>query len=99
MKPALIVIGTLALAAVIASASQFAKERSTGALVQLLGAAFLVVVIFCHAAEAFRLFPAMGWGRPDSPGHYLDLVSAVAGLALLSLGYVSRKAIKRRPPA
>lgn len=99
MKPALIVIGTLVLAAVIATASQFARELSTGTFVQLLGAAFLVVVILCHAAEVFRLFPAMGWGRPDSPGHYLDLVSAVAGLVLLSLGYVSCKAIKRRPPA
>lgn len=99
MKPPLIIIGTLVLAAVVASASQFAKERGVAAFVQLLGAAFLIVVVLCHAAEAFRLFPAMGWGLPDSVGHYLDLVSAAAGLVLFSLGYLSRKSMKRRPSA
>lgn len=99
MKPALIVIGALVIAAAIASASQFAKERGGGAFVQLLGAAFLVVVVFSHVAEEFRLFPAMGWGLPSSPGHYLDLVSAVAGLVLLPLGYLSRKTMRRRPSA
>jgi hypothetical protein len=26
-----------------------------------------------HVAERFDLFPGMGWGLPNSPGHYLDL--------------------------
>jgi hypothetical protein len=30
-----------------------------------------------------NLFPVMGWGLPDSPGHYLDLTSAVLGTVLL----------------
>jgi hypothetical protein len=34
------------------------------------------------------LLPGMGWGLPASPGHYLDLVSAVAGGALLLLAGV-----------
>jgi hypothetical protein len=25
----------------------------------------------------------MGWGLPDSPGHYLDLTSAISGAVLL----------------
>jgi hypothetical protein len=25
----------------------------------------------------------MGWGLPNSPGHYLDLFSAIAGIVLL----------------
>jgi hypothetical protein len=37
----------------------------------------LIVVALTHVAEAFNIFPSMGWGLPDSPGHYLDLASAV----------------------
>jgi hypothetical protein len=40
------------------------------------------VVAFAHVAEALRWFPSMGWGAPDSVGHYLDLVSAFLGLTL-----------------
>jgi hypothetical protein len=30
-----------------------------------------------HVAERLRILPGMGWGLPDSPGHYLDLVCAI----------------------
>jgi hypothetical protein len=46
-------------------------------------AAFWVVVGLTHIAERLRIFPAMGWGLPNSPGHYLDLLSAIAGGILL----------------
>ena len=36
----------------------------------------------------FGLFPWMGWGRPDSIGHYLDLASAAGGLMLFPIGYL-----------
>jgi hypothetical protein len=52
----------------------------------LLGVVCLAVALFTHAAERFQLFPGMGWGLPDSPGHYLDLVSVVLGCALLVVG-------------
>jgi len=39
--------------------------------------------------SGFRLFPAMGWGRPDSPGHDLDLASAVLGIGLLVAGSIT----------
>jgi hypothetical protein len=29
--------------------------------------------VFTHIAEKLHLFPGVGWGLPDSPGHYLDL--------------------------
>ena len=32
----------------------------------------LAVVVLTHIAEKLNLFPVMGWGLPDSPGHYLD---------------------------
>jgi hypothetical protein len=53
---------------------------------QFFGAACLIMVVLTHVAETFHLFPGMGWGQPDSPGHYLDLVSAILGVTLLPLG-------------
>jgi len=40
-------------------------------------------MVMTHAAEAFHLLPGMGWGLPHSPGHYLDLFSAISGIVLL----------------
>src|SRR5262249_52108123 len=57
-------------------------------LLQLIGAGCLVVVVLTHVAETFKLFPIMGWGLPTSPGHYLDLISAVLGCTLLPLGFL-----------
>jgi hypothetical protein len=54
----------------------------------------LVVVVLTHIAERFDLLPAMGWGLPDSPGHYLNLVSAVLGIVLLGSSLIAY-AIKR----
>jgi hypothetical protein len=42
---------------------------------QLIGSACLIVVMLTHVAEAFHVFPAMGWGQPVSAGHYVDLAS------------------------
>jgi hypothetical protein len=39
----------------------------------------------------------MGWGLPNSIGHYLDLVSAILGVTLLLLGLVANGFIRRRP--
>ena len=96
MKPALMVIGVPVCVAFMASAILFAREKTARSFVQLLGAAFLIVVVFAHAAEALRLFPWMGWGLPNSVGHYLDLISAAAGLILLPAGYLARRLDKHR---
>ncbi len=56
----------------------------------LIGCGCLLVVVFAHVAERFDIFPFMGWGLPDSPGHYLDLISAIAGVALLLGGLAAR---------
>jgi hypothetical protein len=47
------------------------------------GIFFLGIVVLTHVAEHWRILPGMGWGLPDSPGHYLDLTSAVLGVGLL----------------
>ena len=95
MTSALVLIGVPICAAFGASAISFAKERTAWSLLQLLGAAFLLVVAFTHLAEAFHLFASMGWGLPDSAGHYVDLVSAAAGLILFATGWLFRRLAKR----
>lgn len=79
MNVVVVVIGTLVGALFLGSAVSFAR---------LFGSFCLVVVVSTHVAEAFHLLPGMGWGLPNSAGHYLDLCSAIIGLILLPLGYV-----------
>jgi hypothetical protein len=47
------------------------------------GCACLLVMVLTHVAERVHILPGMGWGLPNSRGHYLDLISAIAGVALL----------------
>ena len=71
------------------SAVQFSREKTVGTFLQLLGAGCLVVVVLTHVPEALHWFPWMHWGLEHSAGHYLDLGSAVLGLALFPVGYLS----------
>ena len=66
----------------------FLRERGTSALLQLLGAASLVLVVLAHICEGLDLFPAMRWGEEQSAGHYIDLGSAVVALTLFPIGYL-----------
>jgi hypothetical protein len=72
----------------------FVKRKAPRFFLQLLGAGCLVLVPLAHIAEALHVFPWMRWGLEHSPGHYLDLGSAVLGLALFPLGYLLH-ALKR----
>jgi hypothetical protein len=63
---------------------------------QLVGAAFIVMVVLTHVCEAFRWFPGMHWGEPHSPGHYLDLVSAIIAASAFPLGYLLHALDRRR---
>ncbi len=96
MNTTLIATGLLVGTVFCGSALYFAKQRTIWRFVQLLGAMFLVIVVLTHFAKALHLLLGMGWGLPNSAGHYIDLVSAVLGLMLLPLGYVAR-ALSRRP--
>ena len=60
----------------------------------LVGCACLAVVLFAHVAERLHFLPEMGWGLPDSPGHYLDLISAVVGISLLLAAFVAYRISK-----
>ncbi|HKU22145.1 MAG TPA: hypothetical protein VJQ50_14085 [Terriglobales bacterium] len=66
----------------------FLKRRSTGSVLQLLGAGCLLLVILAHLCDGLHLFPGIGWGLKHSAGHYLDLCSAVLSLLLFPAGYL-----------
>ena len=89
-------IGVLVAAAFVASAIAVARERTLWSLLQLLGASLLALVVLAHVAEAFGLFPSMGWGRRDTVGHYIDLVSALSASILLPIGYIGRRLRAKR---
>jgi len=73
--------------------SQF--EMTVWRVLQIIGAILLGVVVLTHVAERFQIFPGMGWGLSNSPGHYLDLASAILGCLLLALGVLGNM-LKRR---
>jgi hypothetical protein len=76
------------------SAVLFIRERTACSLLQLVGAGSVIVVVLTHVSEALHIFPKMGWGLENSPGHYLDLCSATLGLTMFPLGYLLH-AVKR----
>ncbi len=83
--------------ALLAAAGVLLSRVRTGPVaLQVLGAAGFVVVAFCHLFEALHVFPSMGWGRHDSPGHYIDLASAIVGIVLFPLGYLLHVLERRR---
>ena len=59
-------------------------------LLLLIGCVCLLGMVLTHVAEALHILPGMGWGLPDSPGHYLDLFSAIGGIGSLLLASVLR---------
>lgn len=96
MKINLVAIGIVVGAAICGSIVQFAKNRTVWRLLQLLGAACLGIVVLTHFAEAFYLVPKMGWGKPNSAGHYLDLISALLGLIFLPSGFACATISERK---
>ena len=65
----------------------FVRRKHAACFLQILGAGGLLIVIFAHICEALQLLPGMRWGLEHSPGHYLDLFSAIMGFTLYPLGY------------
>jgi hypothetical protein len=86
--------GLLALAAAGAflGASLILNRKPRTVSSVLLRAGFLccAFVALDHVFEAFGMFPAFRWGQPHSIGHYLNLVAALLGVALLCAGFAVR---------
>ena len=52
-------------------------------------------MLLTHVTEHYQFFPGVGWGLPDSAGHYLDLYSALVGIALMLAAFILL--MRRRP--
>lgn len=96
MKGSLIIISFVVLLALWASVIAFTRQKTVLACLQLIGSAFLAVMVCTHFAETYGVFPQMGWGLPHSAGHYIDLVSVWGGVTLFVLSYLLRKLAHRR---
>src|SRR5437660_295487 len=83
----------------VGSALQFSRRKGTAAILQLIGAACLVVVIIAHVCEALNWFPWMHWGLKHSVGHYVDLVAAIGGLAWQADKFPARRQERLLNPA
>src|SRR5262245_18096494 len=70
------------------SVVMFLKARTAPLFLQLFGAACLLIVVFAYIFEALHVFPSMGWGNEQDPGHYLNLASALLGFTFFPLGYL-----------
>ena len=68
------------------------RQHRSVRLFLLAASAFLALVVLTHVAERLGTLPGMGWGLPNRPGHYLDLISAVSGISLLVAAGLARKA-------
>ena len=74
----------------------FRRERTLYPLLQLVGAASIVIVVLTHVFEALGALPWMGWGRENSAGHYIDLGCAGLALTLFPLGFLMHMLTARR---
>lgn len=80
----------------LSSVLMFVREKRVWSVLQLIGTVGLVLVVLTHLCEALQLFPWMHWGEEHSLGHYLDLASAVSGIALFPMGYLLHALAMRR---
>jgi len=92
---ALLGIGIPACLLFSGSAVLLSRDKTVSSFLQLLGAGCLMVVVLTHIFETFHLLPWMQWGIEHGAGHYLDFASAVLGLTLFSIGYLSHALTKR----
>lgn len=96
MTLALFIIGPLVCVAAGVSVRHAAFDRTLPTLVELIGAVLLLAVVLTHFTEQLYLLPAMAGDFPTSPGHYIDLVSAIGGLTFFPAGYFWRRSRRAR---
>ncbi len=91
-----IVALTLALLLAAGALILWLRTRRITAFLQLIGAGGILIVGMAHLAETAQLLPFMGWGRPDSLGHYVDLAGAIVGGTVFPGGYLAHALTARR---
>jgi|SRR5215831_16266458 len=70
---------------------------NASSILQVAGAACLMVVVIAHLCEALHVFPWMRWGEENSAGHYLNVTGVALGISLFPLGYLLQ-AVGRASP-
>jgi hypothetical protein len=89
MKPALLIALVLVAALLAWSIFSFVREKTRWHGMRIAGAGLLLVTRLTHVCEELNLFPFMHLGFPRSIGHYLDLSSAILGVALFVIGFLA----------
>ena len=71
-----------------ASGVMFAKQRRLWSVLQLLGAAGMMLIVLAQLCEALQILPWMRWGQEHSTGHYVDLLVGIVGITFFPLGFL-----------
>jgi hypothetical protein len=66
-------------------------RHNLASTLKALGLGCFAVMALTHAFEAFAIFPTLGWGQSRSVGHYIDLIAALSGVALVVAGFAFRQ--------
>jgi hypothetical protein len=86
--------GFLALAAtsvlLAVSVARLLTGRSLASALQAFGLGCFAIMGATHGFEAFSVLPTLGWGRPDSVGHFIDLSAALLGVVLVAASFLLR---------
>ena len=69
----------------------FLTRRGLTSALQALGIGCFGVMALTHVFEEFSMLPELGWGRPHSVGHFIDLMAALLGLTLVSTSFLLRR--------
>jgi hypothetical protein len=93
----ILILFVAAAVLLIRTASFVLHQPSAARVLQLCVSVALMIVVLTHVAEALSLFTFMGWGRPNSMGHYLDLLSLALGIVFLLVGHLMARRQKANP--
>lgn len=92
--------GILALAAACVffgvCAALALTRRGLSPALQALGIGCFGVMALTHVFENFSILPELGWGQPHSVGHFIDLIAALLGIALVTTSFLLRHSGRQR---
>ena len=75
----------------------FLTRRGLSSVLQALGIGCFGVVALTHVFEKFSILPELGWGRPHTVGHAIDLVAALLGVTFVTTSFLlSRRGHQHR---
>jgi len=87
--------GVLALTAtcvlLVVSVARLLTGRSLASALQAFGIGCFAIMASTHVLEAFSVLPQLGWGRPGSVGHLIDLTAALLGVGLVAASFLLRR--------